>query len=131
MRQARRSVDHLKALSISLISLLMTGRPNRALAWRVQRAWDLLVAGAGDNGHSPLKAQLLPRLKYPMISVNDAECKYMFDNRYGTGQSVWDAIMTPQTILWHQRMWYAGFGWCGREWPWEQRVGSPGYGYGG
>ena len=32
-------------------------------------------------------------LKIPVIPVNDAQCKYMFDNRYGTGQSVWDGIM--------------------------------------
>ena len=32
-------------------------------------------------------------LKFPMLAVNDADCKHLFDNRYGTGQSVWDSIM--------------------------------------
>ena len=32
-------------------------------------------------------------LKFPMLAVNDARCKHLFDNRYGTGQSVWDSIM--------------------------------------
>ena len=33
------------------------------------------------------------QLTFPMIAVNDSYCKYLFDNRYGTGQSVWDSIM--------------------------------------
>ena len=33
------------------------------------------------------------QLTFPMIAVNDSYCKYLFDNRYGTGQSVWDGIM--------------------------------------
>jgi adenosylhomocysteinase len=55
------------------------------------------------------------QLKYPMISVNDAECKYLFDNRYGTGQSVIDAIMnTTNVIIASKQVVVAGFGWCGR-----------------
>lgn len=55
------------------------------------------------------------KLKYPMISVNDAECKYLFDNRYGTGQSTWDAIMnTTNNIIASKNVVIAGFGWCGR-----------------
>lgn len=55
------------------------------------------------------------KLKYPMISVNDAECKYLFDNRYGTGQSVWDAVMnTTNNIVASKNVVIAGFGWCGR-----------------
>ena len=38
-------------------------------------------------------------LKIPVISVNDAQCKYMFDNRYGTGQSVWDGIMRTTNLI--------------------------------
>lgn len=54
-------------------------------------------------------------LKFPMISVNDAYCKYLFDNRYGTGQSVWDGIMrTTNLIIAGKTVVVAGYGWCGR-----------------
>lgn len=54
-------------------------------------------------------------LKYPMLSVNDADCKHLFDNRYGTGQSVWDAIMhTTNLIVAGKCVVVAGYGWCGR-----------------
>jgi adenosylhomocysteinase len=54
-------------------------------------------------------------LKIPMIPVNDAQCKYLFDNRYGTGQSVWDGIMrTTNLIVAGKRVVVAGYGWCGK-----------------
>jgi adenosylhomocysteinase len=53
-------------------------------------------------------------LKYPIIAVNNAKCKYMFDNRYGTGQSVWDSInRTTNLIVAGKRVVIAGYGWCG------------------
>ena len=55
------------------------------------------------------------RLAFPVIAVNDAHCKYLFDNRYGTGQSVWDGIMRTTNLLISGKMVVvAGFGWCGR-----------------
>jgi len=55
------------------------------------------------------------QLLFPMIAVNDAYCKYLFDNRYGTGQSVWDAIMrTTNLIIASKSVVIAGYGWCGR-----------------
>jgi adenosylhomocysteinase len=54
-------------------------------------------------------------LKIPMISVNDAMSKYLFDNRYGTGQSVWTAIMqTTNLIIAGKTVVIAGYGWCGK-----------------
>ncbi len=54
-------------------------------------------------------------LSFPMISVNDAYCKYLFDNRYGTGQSVWDGIMrTTNLIVAGKNIVVAGYGWCGK-----------------
>ncbi|WP_066648465.1 adenosylhomocysteinase [Christensenella timonensis] len=54
-------------------------------------------------------------LRIPVIPVNDAQCKYMFDNRYGTGQSVWDGIMrTTNLIVAGKRVVVAGYGWCGK-----------------
>ena len=54
-------------------------------------------------------------LRFPMVMVNDADCKHMFDNRYGTGQSVWDAIMrTTNLIVAGKRVVVSGYGWCGK-----------------
>jgi adenosylhomocysteinase len=54
------------------------------------------------------------KLKYPMIAVNDAQTKYLFDNRYGTGQSTIDGITRATNILWSGRnVVVCGYGWCG------------------
>ena len=54
-------------------------------------------------------------LRFPMITVNDADCKHLFDNRYGTGQSVWDAIdNTTNLIVAGKNVVVAGYGWCGK-----------------
>ena len=55
------------------------------------------------------------RLAYPIIAVNDAETKHLFDNRYGTGQSTLDGITRATNILWAgRRVVVSGYGWCGR-----------------
>lgn len=54
-------------------------------------------------------------LKIPVVSVNDAETKYLFDNRYGTGQSTVDGIVRATNVLLAGRIVVvAGYGWCGR-----------------
>lgn len=54
-------------------------------------------------------------LKFPMVAVNDADCKHLFDNRYGTGQSVWDSIMrNTNLIVAGKTVVVAGYGWCSR-----------------
>ena len=54
-------------------------------------------------------------LKYPIISVNDANTKHFFDNRYGTGQSTLDGITRATNLLWAGRKVVVfGYGWCGR-----------------
>src|SRR5580700_6940248 len=54
-------------------------------------------------------------LKFPVISVNDADTKHLFDNRYGTGQSTVDGIIRATNQLFAgQRVVVAGYGWCGR-----------------
>ena len=54
-------------------------------------------------------------LMFPMVMVNEADCKHMFDNRYGTGQSVWDAIMrTTNLIVAGKYAVISGYGWCGK-----------------
>ena len=54
-------------------------------------------------------------LKFPMVRVNNADCKHLFDNRYGTGQSVWDGInRTTNLIVAGKNVVVAGYGWCGK-----------------
>ena len=54
-------------------------------------------------------------LAFPMMLVNDAECKHFFDNRYGTGQSVWNGInRTTNLIVAGKTVVVAGYGWCGK-----------------
>ena len=55
------------------------------------------------------------KLQFPMMLVNDADCKHLFDNRYGTGQSVWDGInRTTNLIVAGKNVVVAGYGWCGK-----------------
>lgn len=54
-------------------------------------------------------------LGYPVIAVNDARTKHLFDNRYGTGQSTLDGITRATNLLWAgSRVVVCGYGWCGR-----------------
>jgi adenosylhomocysteinase len=54
-------------------------------------------------------------LLYPIIAVNEAQTKHLFDNRYGTGQSTIDGITRATNILWAgKKVVVAGYGWCGR-----------------
>jgi adenosylhomocysteinase len=54
-------------------------------------------------------------LRYPIIAVNEADTKHMFDNRYGTGQSTLDGITRATNVLWAGKtVVVAGYGWCGR-----------------
>ncbi len=58
------------------------------------------------------KDQTLP---FPVIAVNDAQMKYLFDNRYGTGQSVWDGInRSTNLVIAGKTIVVAGYGWCGK-----------------
>jgi len=55
------------------------------------------------------------KLQFPMVRVNNAQCKHFFDNRYGTGQSVWDGInRTTNLIVAGKIVVVAGYGWCGK-----------------
>jgi adenosylhomocysteinase len=55
------------------------------------------------------------KLRYPIVAVNEANTKHMFDNRYGTGQSTLDGITRATNILWAgKNVVIAGYGWCGR-----------------
>lgn len=74
--------------------------------------------GAEETTTGILRLQALEKsgeLQFPMIAVNDAYCKYLFDNRYGTGQSVWDGInRTTNLVVAGKTVVVVGYGWCGR-----------------
>lgn len=54
-------------------------------------------------------------LKYPMFAINDADCKHLFDNRYGTGQSSLEGVMRATNLtLFGKKVVVAGYGWCGK-----------------
>ncbi|MGX8699058.1 MAG: adenosylhomocysteinase [bacterium] len=54
-------------------------------------------------------------LRFPMLTVNDAQCKHFFDNRYGTGQSVFDGVnRLTNLVVAGKNVVVAGYGWCGR-----------------
>ncbi|OQA06298.1 MAG: Adenosylhomocysteinase [Firmicutes bacterium ADurb.Bin373] len=55
------------------------------------------------------------KLLFPMMAVNNAFCKFLFDNRYGTGESVWSAIMrTTNLVVAGKTVVVLGYGWCGK-----------------
>jgi len=82
---------------------------------------DLLVqvrGGAEETTTGILRLKSLERegkLRFPMVAVNDAYCKYLFDNRYGTGQSVFDGIIrTTNLVIAGKTVVVGGYGWCGK-----------------
>jgi adenosylhomocysteinase len=82
---------------------------------------DLLVnvrGGAEETTTGILRLKAMEKegkLQFPMVAVNDASCKYLFDNRYGTGQSVFDGInRTTNLVVAGKTVVVAGYGWCGK-----------------
>lgn len=79
---------------------------------------DNLIGGCEETTTGVHRLKILEnegKLLYPVIAVNDARCKHLFDNRYGTGQSVWTGIMaTTNQIVAGKTVVVAGYGMCGR-----------------
>ena len=79
---------------------------------------DGVIGGCEETTTGILRLQQLDRehrLKVPMMLVNNAESKHFFDNRYGTGQSVWNGInRTTNLIVAGKTVVVAGYGWCGK-----------------
>jgi len=77
-----------------------------------------VIGGCEETTTGVNRLKILERdgkLMYPVIAVNNADCKYLFDNRYGTGQSVWDGInRTTNLIVAGKTVVVAGYGWCGK-----------------
>lgn len=92
-----------------LVHLLHTGRREKLEA---------VIGGAEETTTGVLRLKAMAAegaLAFPMVAVNNGDCKHLFDNRYGTGQSTWDGIMrnTNLTIC-GKTVVVAGYGWCGK-----------------
>jgi len=76
-----------------------------------------VIGGTEETTTGVIRLRSLERagkLKYPIIAVNDAKTKYLFDNRYGTGQSTIDGITRATNVLWAgKKVVICGYGWCG------------------
>ncbi|WP_274651866.1 adenosylhomocysteinase [Paenibacillus humicola] len=92
-----------------LVSILHAERPDLMSQVR---------GGAEETTTGILRLKAMEKdgsLKFPMVAVNDAYCKYLFDNRYGTGQSVWDGInRTTNLVAAGKTVVVVGYGWCGK-----------------
>jgi len=77
-----------------------------------------IIGGTEETTTGVLRLRAMEKtgaLKYPIIAVNDAYTKYLFDNRYGTGQSTLDGILRATNILLAGKNFVVcGYGWCGR-----------------
>ncbi len=77
-----------------------------------------IIAGTEETTTGVIRLRSMERegtLSYPIIAVNDAQTKYLFDNRYGTGQSTIDGLLRATNILLSgQKFVICGYGWCGR-----------------
>lgn len=92
-----------------LISMIHTERPDLL---------DGIYGGAEETTTGIVRLKAMERdgaLKFPVMSVNDAYMKHMFDNRYGTGQSTIDGLMTATNLqISGKDLLVVGYGWCGR-----------------
>lgn len=79
---------------------------------------DGVIGGCEETTTGVMRLEVMAskgELKFPMVLVNNAKCKYLFDNRYGTGQSVWNGInRTTNLIVAGKKVVVAGYGWCGK-----------------
>jgi adenosylhomocysteinase len=107
------AVDHAPHLTMDdgadLVTTLLTKRTDLVPG---------VIGGTEETTTGVIRLRAMAKdgtLKYPVIAVNDALTKHLFDNRYGTGQSTLDGIMRATNILLAgQRVVVAGYGWCGR-----------------
>ena len=77
-----------------------------------------VIGGTEETTTGVIRLRAMARegaLAYPIIAVNEAQTKHLFDNRYGTGQSTIDGITRATNLLWAGKtVVVAGYGWCGR-----------------
>lgn len=88
------------------------------LGGRLRDYGSALIGGCEETTTGILRLRARERegiLPCPMVAVNDAKAKHYYDNKYGTGQSVWDAVMhISNLIVAGKTVVVAGYGWCGK-----------------
>src|SRR5438477_7033996 len=107
------ALDHKPHLTMDdgadLVSTALTKR---------QDVVDGIIAGTEETTTGVIRLRAMAKdgaLRYPIIAVNDALTKHMFDNRYGTGQSTMDGVIRcTNTLIAGSKFVIAGYGWCGR-----------------
>src|SRR6476620_10551293 len=107
------AIDHRPQITMDdgadLVSVLHTKR---------QDIVDGVIGGTEETTTGVIRLRAMAKegiLRYPIIAVNDADTKHLFDNRYGTGQSTIDGIIRATNILLAgMNIVVAGYGWCGR-----------------
>lgn len=113
MRHIEMCLEHKPNIIIDdggdLVEMLHNKRPDLAVD---------VFGGCEETTTGVIRLKAMERegvLKFPMVAVNDAKCKHLFDNRYGTGQSVWDSIMrNTNLIVASKTVVVVGYGWCSR-----------------
>ena len=113
MRHIEMALEHKPHIIIDdggdLVEMIHNKRPDLG---------EEVMGGCEETTTGVIRLKAMERdgiLKFPMIAVNDAKCKHLFDNRYGTGQSVWDSIMrNTNLIVASKTVVTVGYGWCGR-----------------
>jgi len=108
-----RVVDHSPMITLDdgadLVSTIHSSRTD---------ALDVIIGGTEETTTGVLRLRAMAKegkLKYPIFAVNDAYTKYLFDNRYGTGQSTIDGILRATNVLLAGKNFVVcGYGWCGR-----------------
>ena len=112
-RHIKDAIDHNPEITMDdgadLVSAILTDHPN---------LHDKVIASMEETTTGIIRLKAMERdgvLKFPVIAVNDAQTKHMFDNRYGTGQSTLDGIIRATDILLAgTTVVVVGYGWCGR-----------------
>src|SRR5246500_705633 len=107
------ALDHKPHLTMDdgtdLVTIALTKR---------QDVVDGIIAGTEETTTGVIRLRAMAKdgaLRYPIIAVNDADTKHMFDNRYGTGQSTIDGVVRcTNMLLAGSKFVIAGYGWCGR-----------------
>ena len=107
------AIDHKPHITMDdgadLVSVLHTKRTD---------ALEGVIGGTEETTTGVIRLRAMAKegvLRYPIIAVNDADTKHLFDNRYGTGQSTIDGIIRATNfLLAGSKFVVAGYGWCGR-----------------
>src|ERR1019366_4613989 len=107
------ALDHKPHITMDdgadLVTMILTKRPELVPG---------IVGGTEETTTGVIRLRSMAKegvLRYPIISVNDADTKHMFDNRYGTGQSTLDGILRATNLLFAGlHVVVCGYGWCGR-----------------